>query len=667
MTYRFFTVTLVFMACFLILGCSESDDGNEPSPAQLNSPTNLRVLATGINFVQIEWTDNATDEDAYYVERSPQNNQSYGQIAALPANTQTYNDTGLVSGATYYYRVCAGRGTYHSAYSNEVQAAAIPNVPPDSPVALFPVDGATNTTLSLTFRWSANDMDGDTLCYDVYLGKTTSPALISSNQQAVSLPQTGLDTNTQYYWKVVAKDWYFETPGPVWTFRTGTGGPSICVVYPNGGETLLVGSASTVMWESNQLVGTVDILLSVDGGNNWPYIMATAVTNTGSYSWTPTQVYGPSCRVRIQSMTNPAVYDESDGDFVVCANPSIHVIYPNGGETLLVGSTLTVMWGWDQLEGTVDILLSVDGGTNWPYVVATGVTNDGYYWWTSTQVYGPSCRLRIQSTTNPAVYDESDGDFVVCANPWINQASGTSASLKAVAFVDANHGWAVGNAWMGGSGTILHTTDGGDTWTDQPSGTSRDLRAVAFVDANHGWAVGWNGAILHTTNGGATWTAQTSGTTDGLFGVAFVDGDHGWAVGWNGAILHTTDGGDTWTDQPSGTSRDLRGVAFVDANHGWAVGWNGAILHTTNGGDTWTDQPSGTTDPLWGVAFVDASNGWAVGYGGTILHTIDGGAHWAFQTNGTSSWLRGVAFVDAYHGWAVGDDGTILHTSTGGD
>src|SRR5215813_7008952 len=61
---------------------------------------------------------------------------------------------------------------------------------------------------------------------------------------------------------------------------------------------------------------------------------------------------------------------------------------------------------------------------------------------------------------------------------------------------------------VGTHGTILRTDDGGASWTSQSSGTTQDLRAVSFVDANTGWAVGGSynssveSVILHTTDGG---------------------------------------------------------------------------------------------------------------------------------------------------------------------
>ena len=248
---------------------------------------------------------------------------------------------------------------------------------------------------------------------------------------------------------------------------------------------------------------------------------------------------------------------------------------------------------------------------------------------------------------------------------WNYENSGTYNGLGKIAFADATHGWAVGDA-----GTIVATTDGSATWTAQNSGTTNALSGVAFSDSDHGWAVGQYGTIIATTDGGATWTPQSSPTTNWLDAVAFSDAKHGWAVGWSGTIIATTDGGTTWTSETAPTATDyLYGVYFSDAEHGWAVGYG--IIATTDGGATWTQQSTGPGYNLNGVAFSDALHGWAVGDNGTIMATTDGGATWTTQNSSPSQRFVGVACSDAQHAWAVGDNtvsegGLAIATTDGG-
>ena len=69
--------------------------------------------------------------------------------------------------------------------------------------------------------------------------------------------------------------------------------------------------------------------------------------------------------------------------------------------------------------------------------------------------------------------------------------------------------------WIAGSpGTrVFHTPDAGLTWFEADTGQNLPLRGLHFVDDRHGWAVGDLGTILATTDGGQTWNRQRSGGT----------------------------------------------------------------------------------------------------------------------------------------------------------
>src|SRR4030095_8204166 len=108
-----------------------------------------------------------------------------------------------------------------------------------------------------------------------------------------------------------------------------------------------------------------------------------------------------------------------------------------------------------------------------------------------------------------------------------------------------------------------------------PLPQGNNLRGAFFVDANTGTVVGEYGTIVRTTDGGNSWTIQASGTTQTLWAVSFTNANNGTAVGEGGVILRTTDSGEHWASQPSGTTLQLRGVSFTDANNGAAVGESG--------------------------------------------------------------------------------------------
>jgi fibronectin type 3 domain-containing protein len=92
-----------------------------PPPA---APTNLTASAIPHGRVNLTWTDNATNETGYFVERSTNASSGFSQIATLGANSTSYQDSSLTAGTTYYYRVRDANSGQYSGYSNTASATA---------------------------------------------------------------------------------------------------------------------------------------------------------------------------------------------------------------------------------------------------------------------------------------------------------------------------------------------------------------------------------------------------------------------------------------------------------------------------------------------------------------------------------------------------------------
>ncbi|MHC4101402.1 MAG: YCF48-related protein [Planctomycetota bacterium] len=256
------------------------------------------------------------------------------------------------------------------------------------------------------------------------------------------------------------------------------------------------------------------------------------------------------------------------------------------------------------------------------------------------------------------------GTAPVGATSWFPLDSGTDQNLEAVQFpVDDQTGYAAG-----GPGTILKTTDGGETWVAQTSGSAAGLRGMCFVNASIGFVVGSGGEILRTDDGGATWVPQTSNTTEVLRDVVFpVDDQTGYISGDNGTILKTVDGGANWSAQSSGTTMDLLGLDFpVDNQTGYAAGWAGEMVKTTDGGANWSGLNSGTTTHLYDIKFpVDTQTGYACGNAAEMYRTTDGGATWTLEITGGAATLYAMCSPsDAVNGYAVGFIGDIVQRTS---
>lgn len=100
------------------------------------APTLLTAASCFRPEVNLNWTDNSSNETGFVVERKLGTGGGYSQAAALAPNVTRYLDRNVAPASTYYYRVRAITSAGDSAYSNE--AAGTTNPAPlfsDDPLA----------------------------------------------------------------------------------------------------------------------------------------------------------------------------------------------------------------------------------------------------------------------------------------------------------------------------------------------------------------------------------------------------------------------------------------------------------------------------------------------------------------------------------------------------
>ncbi|GAB1430107.1 hypothetical protein MASR2M18_09400 [Ignavibacteria bacterium] len=238
-------------------------------------------------------------------------------------------------------------------------------------------------------------------------------------------------------------------------------------------------------------------------------------------------------------------------------------------------------------------------------------------------------------------------------------------NINSVFFLQSNTalGWACGDF-----GTLLATTNGGDSWLVQKSKTTADFFGIAFADDKTGCAVGRGGIIFRTVDGGKSWEQLSSPTGNNLNSVRFAVGQspHGYAVGQAGTVLTSSNGGASWIPLYLAVPTDLSDVSVVSASSAYIVGKGGTVLRTSDAGVTWQIVNSETTFDLGGICFVNVQTAWIAGDSGFVSKTTNGGASWTRQTSNTEVKLSGIQFSGVSVGWAVGKSGIILKTTNGG-
>jgi titin len=162
------------------------------------APASLTAISVSSTQVNLAWTDNASNEDAFKIERSA-DNVTYTQIATTGVNATTYNDTGLMVGATYYYRVRATNSGGDSGYSN-VAGATTGQINPAAPTNLT----ATVSDNTITLTWIDNSSNEDGFSIERSLDGSTFNALATAIANATSYSDSTAAPATTYHYRVQA-------------------------------------------------------------------------------------------------------------------------------------------------------------------------------------------------------------------------------------------------------------------------------------------------------------------------------------------------------------------------------------------------------------------------------------------------------------------------------
>ena len=121
-------------------------------------PTGLTATAmTAERGITLRW-DVVPNVTGYKLQRGTSAEESsFSEIASFASNITAYNDVTMLNAGTYYYKVCSLDSNVHSAYSDPVNAATIPDLP-----ANLTATGGNNITVSWAHN-STNNAENYTL------------------------------------------------------------------------------------------------------------------------------------------------------------------------------------------------------------------------------------------------------------------------------------------------------------------------------------------------------------------------------------------------------------------------------------------------------------------------------------------------------------------------
>lgn len=198
---------------------------------------------------------------------------------------------------------------------------------------------------------------------------------------------------------------------PIFIAKNGT---TYTVLAPNGGEIWPATTAQTVYWNFINTGSQVNVLLSVDNGENWIMLNSSPVTaSLGRFSFTVPSITSSQCLIKVVSTTNSECWDVSDAPFTISSSlPASLVLTAPFNAKLQTGKSYAINWLATGVA-TVNLEYSLDAGVSWNSFAASLPASPGTNIWTVPETPAPVCYIRISDAGNPSVYDWNDEPFTI--------------------------------------------------------------------------------------------------------------------------------------------------------------------------------------------------------------------------------------------------------------
>jgi hypothetical protein len=184
---------------FTVSGVSWVPAGSAtPAPA---APSNLKAAAASSTQINLTWTDNASNETGFKIERKTGSGGTWAQVATAGANATSWSNTGLSASTAYYYRVRATNAGGDSAYSAEASATTLV-VAPAAPTNL---NSSAASTSQINLAWTDNAGNETGFKIERKTGSGGTWAQVATTgSNATSWSNTGLAASTTYYFRIRA-------------------------------------------------------------------------------------------------------------------------------------------------------------------------------------------------------------------------------------------------------------------------------------------------------------------------------------------------------------------------------------------------------------------------------------------------------------------------------
>ncbi|MBN1672601.1 MAG: lamin tail domain-containing protein [Kiritimatiellae bacterium] len=173
-------------------------------PPSLNvpaAPSGLSASAVSASRIDLNWTDNSTNEDGFLIDRRQSGASEWLRVATLGSNVTSRADSGLASGTTFYYKAKAYNADGNSDYTAVASATTLQG-PPAAPSGLAAA-AAGLTRINLSWQDNSGNEDGFAIARQRD-GSGTWVQAGAVGADVTTYADSGLEPGTLYTYKVQA-------------------------------------------------------------------------------------------------------------------------------------------------------------------------------------------------------------------------------------------------------------------------------------------------------------------------------------------------------------------------------------------------------------------------------------------------------------------------------
>jgi hypothetical protein len=356
---------------------------------------------------------------------------------------------------------------------------------PDCATNFYPLDGVTSFSRNPIFTWTTPFSNVVITGYDFYFGTSANPPLYQANLTGTSFEVLNLNPSTNYYWKVVSRSVNGDAVGCIISsFTTSAANvynmdnqsETVCagtfydVAGPQANYNFLedkiktftpssVGQVLKFDFNSFETELNYDQLKIYDGNS-------TSANLIGNYSGTngPGIVVATNPQGALTFKWNSDNSDQQAGwqatiSCVPAGTQAINLTSPNGGESWVGNTNHNITWTAQNIVN-VNLEYSIDSGLTWQSI-ASNIANTGTYNWQVPLPASTHCFVKVTSSNNTAIFDQSNAQFEI---QYVPIYVDLTAPNTAVTFLVGTMQQIVWQSMFVSNVNIEYSIDAGNNW-----------------------------------------------------------------------------------------------------------------------------------------------------------------------------------------------------------